>query len=91
MMADVTFGVASDYAYLDAGPVNFYYGYEFNRDADGAEVWGFEYKLSGESVLRLSFPELAAEVRGTNDQGETLDCLLAGIGVVLARGAPPMW
>ncbi len=87
MNPEVRFNVASDYATLRAGTRSFYYGYEFGEDPEGPEIWGFEYKQAGESVLRLSFDELAAKVPGTHDRFDTIDCLLAGLGVVLSSPA----
>lgn len=61
---------AGDYAGMTAGPYQFYYGYEYDRDENGNEVWGFEAKKGGDTVLRVAWKP------SWPDKCETETCLL---------------
>lgn len=62
--------ISSDYAVLDAGNFEFYFGYEYGKNGDD-EVWGFRAKHGGRVVL-----EYAVE----DGRFEVTERLLEGIG-----------
>lgn len=66
--------IASDYAVLESGKFEFYFGYEYGRNDDG-EVWGFRAKKNGRVILEYPVEEGRFEVT---------DGLLEGIGKYLA-------
>ena len=63
--------IASDYAVLEAGQFEFYYGYEWKRDDDEGEIWGFRAKKNGRTIL---------EYPVAKDRFEVTERLLEGIG-----------
>lgn len=75
---------ANDYATLEGGRFEFYYGYEFDHDDEG-EVWGFSVTCAGHVVFRISHQEMTA-YRGHPGIFETQDCLLFGIGLYFVGG-----
>lgn len=77
---------ASDYAGLQVGDHQheFYYGYEYDSDAEGA-IWGFFVTWEGTRLWGVPYTQMAQHP-GCPDQFETQDCLLFGIGLWLAIG-----
>lgn len=87
-MRTVRLYTASDYAGLEAGAHEFYFGYEWGRSEDGEEeVWGFRYKRGGKEMTSLSYEAMAQLVK-CPEQWDTQACLLLGIGMVLAAQEP---
>jgi hypothetical protein len=76
---------ASDYAGLMAGEHEAYFGYEYGTDDDGGAVWGFRYTRAGVCVLEMPYAAMAQHPECPS-QFEPQDCLLFGIGLVLAAG-----
>jgi len=70
----ISISIASDYAGMEAGEFDFYFGYEYGKDDEG-EVWGFRAKKNGEVVLEYPVEEGRFEVA---------ERLLEGIGHYLA-------
>jgi hypothetical protein len=76
--------IAGDYAVLEIESyLTFYYGYEFDTDAEGDAVWGFEAKAAELSITRLSHAELEAAAAREVDRFDVTDCLLLGIALAL--------
>lgn len=75
---------ASDYAGMTAGPLSFYYGYEWGERDDDCEQWGFRAENTGVEILSLSSDDLIARVglRGV-DRFDVTTLLLAGIAIYL--------
>jgi hypothetical protein len=71
--------VASDYAGLSGGGVEFYFGYEETLD----DEWCFTAKQQGEETLRLPQSKL-----GVKDRWNVTENLLAGIVEWLERTQP---
>ena len=76
--------IASDYAHIQGGDIEAYYGYEFTKtdhntdwDDDPPE-WGFWLKKGGVEVMRVPFSELRRREKRL-DQEETAECLLVGL------------
>lgn len=70
----IRISIASDYAGMEAGAFDFYYGYEYGKNENG-EVWGFRAKKNGKVIFEYPV-----------DQGrfEVAEQLLEGIGKYLA-------
>jgi hypothetical protein len=75
---------ASDYAGLETDRWHFYYGYEFARDPEGEEVWGFIARYDGKSMFRISAEDMQAAVKRPLTTLDTSEMLLLGIGLFLS-------
>jgi len=67
--------INDDYAVLSTKNASFYYGYEVTIN----NMWCFEAKFNDEKIT-IPFSKL-----GVDDQWEVVECLLSGIGLILAK------
>jgi len=67
--------INDDYAVLSTKNASFYYGYEVTIN----EMWCFEAKFNDEKVT-IPFSRL-----GVDDQWDVVECLMMGIGLILAK------
>jgi hypothetical protein len=72
-----SFGMSSDYAFMDFKNGSFYYGYEITSGDD--EEWCFEADFNKRKIT-IPFSKL-----GASDMFNCADCLLMGIGWILAK------
>ena len=70
---------SDDYAGLQSGCFNFYYGYEVTDPAD-EEMWCFQVKKNGTEIFRVTRKEIENSFEQLND---VRDYLIAGIGMWL--------
>lgn len=72
---------SNDYAGLDAGKFQFYYGYEAT-DPKNNDMWCFQVKENGQEVFNITRSEI--EHNTENHQLDSAqDYLIAGIGIWL--------
>lgn len=86
---DIT--ISDDYAVLDTGIFGFYYGYEFGKDEEGNDVYGFEVVKNGEKIYRISYEDMKQQ-KYCPDKWDMEECLLFGIGLyvnIMARKINP--
>lgn len=67
--------IASDYAVLSTKNASFYFGYEKTI----GDEWCFEAKFNG-VIITIPFSRLKAK-----DMFDVVDCLMVGIGWILAK------
>lgn len=83
--------INDDYASLDTGIFGFYYGYEYGKDEDENDVYGFEVVKNGEKIYRISYEDMKQQ-KCCPDKLDMEECLLFGIGLyvnIMARKINP--
>ena len=81
------FYTAGDYAGLQGGGHNFYYGYEYDDpQEDGDLRWGFIHE-GPKGGTRMSYQQARAQYPDIPGRFETTDCLLWFIAWVLENGS----
>lgn len=80
--------ISSDYAHLQGGDTEAYYGYEFApRDSDGDEQWGFYVKVGGKVVYSATLWAMTKRNPRLN-KFECAECLLIGMEMYLTDTQP---
>jgi len=79
----INVGCSDDYASLDSGKYEFYYGYEviYNENDDDSE-WCFQVKEQGKEIMKIPTSEIIKQ-SGNSLLDYPRDFLIAGIGIWL--------
>jgi len=72
---------SDDYAGLESGYLNFYYGYEVTDPADDG-MWCFQVKKNGIEIFRVTREEIE-KTKSYDQLNDVRDYLIAGIGMWL--------